>query len=335
MTIKVGVIGIGMIGQYHINRLNNILSGAKVVAVADVDMERTQAYAAEIGATAFATGEELIADASVDAVIVASWGPTHEQYVLASIAAEKPVFCEKPLAHTQEACLRILDAEVKLGRRLVQVGFMRRFDPSYRAMKAAIDNGSIGEPLMFHSGHRNPAVPGYYTSDNAISDTSVHDIDTARWLLKDEVVSVQVNKPKRSSRGENGLFDPLFIVMQTESGCLIDIETSVNIDYGYDIRGEIVGETGTIELAERNAVVVKAAGKFNGHVCEDWRERFDDAFSEEFRAWIKAIETNTPVGPSAWDGYAAQAVSDAGLKSLESGNREAVELIEKPALYRD
>jgi len=333
MAIKIGVIGIGMIGQYHIDRLNNKLGGAEVVAVADIDFDRSKVFADTIGAKAFATGEELIADASVEAVIVTSWGHTHEQYVLASIDAGKPVFCEKPLAHTQEACLNIINAEVKFGRRLVQVGFMRRFDPAYQQMKAVVESDAIGEPLMFHSGHRNPNVPGYYTSDNAISDTAVHDIDTARWLLNDEVVSVQVNKPKRNSRGENGLFDPLFIIMETANGALIDIETSVNIDYGYDIRGEIVGETGTVELAERNGVVVKSSGKFDGRVCEDWRERFDDAFNHEFRAWLKSIESSVPTGPSAWDGYAVQAVSDAGLKSLESGVREPVELVAKPDLY--
>ena len=105
------------------------------------------------------TGQELIEDPEVDAVVVASWGPTHEEYVLACIAAGKQVFCEKPLATTREACERILDAEVAAGQRLVMVGFMRRYDDGYRAMKAALDRGEIGAPLMFHSGAPQPAVP--------------------------------------------------------------------------------------------------------------------------------------------------------------------------------
>ena len=96
----------------------------------------------------------------VDAIIVASWGPTHEEYVLAGIAAGKQVFCEKPLATTREACERILDAEVAAGRRLVMVGFMRRYDDGYRAMKEALDRGDIGAPLVFHSAHRNPVGSG-------------------------------------------------------------------------------------------------------------------------------------------------------------------------------
>ena len=107
----------------------------------------------------FATGQELIDDADVDAVIVCSWGPTHEEYVLAAIAADKPVFCEKPLATTQEACLRIIDAENRLGHRVVQVGYMRRYDDAYRAMKAVVDSGDIGAPLIMHNTHRNPRCP--------------------------------------------------------------------------------------------------------------------------------------------------------------------------------
>src|SRR5262245_968473 len=112
MTVRVGVIGVGMIGQDHIRRLTQVLSGASVVAVTDVDPARAQTVADGLpGVRVHATGRELIADETVDAVMVTSWGATHEEYVLAGIEAGKPVFCEKPLATTQEACRRILEAE--------------------------------------------------------------------------------------------------------------------------------------------------------------------------------------------------------------------------------
>src|SRR3712207_877958 len=161
MTVNVGVIGVGMIGQDHIRRLTQVLSGARVSAVTDVDLDRAKSVAGGLPGEVqvHATGQDLIADDGVDAVVVASWGPTHEEYVLASIAAGKQVFCEKPLATTREACERILDAEVAAGRRMVMVGFMRRYDDGYRAMKAAITGGEIGAPLVFHSAHRNASVP--------------------------------------------------------------------------------------------------------------------------------------------------------------------------------
>src|SRR3954470_5986474 len=211
MTVNVGVIGVGMIGQDHIRRLTTVLPGARVVAVADADQARAREVAGRVdSARAHATGQDLVRDEGVDAVVVASWGATHEEYVLACIAAGKPVLCEKPLATTQEACLRILDAEMAHGRRLVQVGFMRRFDPAYRALKDAVAGGAIGAPLMFHSVHRNPSVPPHFTSDMLINDTTVHDVDVARWLLADEIVAARVLVPRRNSRAGE-LRDPLFI----------------------------------------------------------------------------------------------------------------------------
>jgi myo-inositol 2-dehydrogenase / D-chiro-inositol 1-dehydrogenase len=331
MTLHVGVIGTGMIGQEHIGRLNETLPGAKVVAVSDVDQTRAADVALRHGARHVETGEELIACAAVDAVIVASWGPTHEQYVLACIAAGKPVFCEKPLATTADSCRRIIDAEVAFGRRLVQVGFMRHYDPAYMAMKETIDSGALGAPLLYHSVHRNPTVPSFYTSDMLINDTAVHDIDISRWLLADEVSAVTVLKARPNSRG--GGADPLLIILEMHAGALVDIEVSVNVGYGYDIRGEVSGEWGAAELAPSNPILVKTAGETHGRVPGNWPERFAQAFNDEFRAWIAAASDGTAAGPSAWDGYAATAVCQAALQANAAQTRTTVTMVERPGFY--
>ena len=130
---------------------------------------------------------------------------------------------------------------------------MRRYDAAYRALKSAVDGGVIGLPLMMHCTHRNPSVPGYYTSDTAIIDTAVHEIDMVRWMFDEEIVAATVLTPRKSRNGGD-LQDPLFLLLEMESGVLVDVEISVNIRYGYDIRGEIVGEEGTAALGESSPV---------------------------------------------------------------------------------
>ncbi|MCB9993552.1 MAG: Gfo/Idh/MocA family oxidoreductase [Hyphomicrobiaceae bacterium] len=330
--LKVGVIGTGMIGQDHIRRLTKVLSGVAVVAVNDIDPKRAAA-AAPAGAKVFDSADALIADANVEAVIICSWGPAHEAQLLAAIAAEKPVFCEKPMTTSEAAALKVIDAEVAFGRRLVQVGFMRRFDADYRRLKAVIDGGTLGTPLMYHSAHRNASVPaGLYTSDMPLNDTLVHDADISRFLLSDEVSGVEVRLPRRSSQGVD-LRDPTFVLLHMASGALVDVEISVNIGYGYDIRGEVSCEQGVARLPERPATLVRDAHGVRQAIPEDWRERFIEAYDQEFREWIVAAKTGTATGPSTWDGYAATLVADAALRAVESGAFEPVRMRDKPAIY--
>ncbi len=331
--LRVGVIGTGMIGQDHVRRMTTVLSGVTVTAVTDVDAGTAQRVGAGIGATVHPRGEDVVADPAVDAVVVCSWGPTHEQYVLAAIGAGKPVFCEKPLATTAEACLRIVEAEVAFGSRLVQVGYMRRYDEAYRALKAVVDSGALGTPLMMHCTHRNAGVGPNYTREMAITDTAVHEIDMVRWMFGEEVAGTRVLVPRRSANGGD-LVDPLLLVFEMAGGALVDVETSVNIRYGYDIRGEVVGENGTAALGNLSAVTVKLGGQAATPVPADWRERFIRAYDIEFQEWIDSIAGGgPPVGPSAWDGYAAAVVSDATVAALHSGDRTAVTLADRPKLY--
>ncbi|MBA2769766.1 MAG: Gfo/Idh/MocA family oxidoreductase [Sporichthyaceae bacterium] len=334
MVVRVGVIGVGMIGEDHVRRLSRVLSGSEVVAVTDVDPARAQEVVGRApGARLHTSGEDLIGDDDVDGVVVASWGPTHEQFVLACIGAGKPVFCEKPLATSRRSCERIIDAEVAGGRRLVQVGYMRRYDAAYRALKATVVSGSIGAPLMVHCAHRNPSVPPMFTGEMLISDSAVHEMDLSRWLLDEEIVAVRVLEPRRNSRAPERLRDPLLFLFETSGGVLVDVELSANIGYGYDIRCEVVGESGTVSLGDEGELRVVREGVRATRVPRDWRDRFLRAYDVELQAWLDAVAAGGCTGPSAWDGYATAAVADACLEALGTGERCIVTLRERPDLY--
>jgi myo-inositol 2-dehydrogenase/D-chiro-inositol 1-dehydrogenase len=322
-------------GSDHARIIATQVPGAAIQAIYDADPARAKSIADETGAAqVFSDAVALIRDAAVDAVLVAAPDQTHKDLTLAAIAAGKPVLCEKPLAPTPAECLDVLAAETKAGKRLVQIGYMRRFDPSYVEMKAGLKSGRLGGALMFHCIHRNVAAPSWFDSRMAVSNSAVHEFDIARWMLDAELTGVTVFRPKPAKGGSPGA--PVYLVLESAAGQLVTIEVFNDAAYGYDVRGELVCEKGTVALraplrTETNAELVQGTA-----YPADWRPRFADAYRLQAQAWINSIrrDSNTDEGASAWDGYAASAVADAGLRSLAEGRHVAIELADQPALYR-
>ncbi|MEJ1267247.1 Gfo/Idh/MocA family protein [Pantoea ananatis] len=335
MTLKLGVIGTGAIGQEHIRRCNNVLQGARVVAVSDINVEGAQAALQRLNSDAQVCkdGYEVIQSPDVDAVLVTSWDPTHEEFTLAAIAAGKPVFCEKPLAMSAEGCRRVVEAEIQHGKRLVQVGFMRPYDAGYRALKKVIIDGEIGEPLMLHCAHRNPTVPENYNTEMAITNTLIHELDVLRWLTSDDYKSVQVVFPRVSSKARPHLKDPQIVLFETQKGVRIDVEIFVNCTYGYDIQCEVVGEEGIARLPEPSSVQLRKQAKLSNTILVDWKDRFIEAYDVELQAFINDVKAGQLTGPSAWDGFAASVAADACIKAQKSGAIEPIEMPARPAFY--
>jgi myo-inositol 2-dehydrogenase/D-chiro-inositol 1-dehydrogenase len=333
MTLRIGVVGTGMMGRDHVQRLATSVHNAKVVAVSDVNVEQAKRVGESVEARVYSDGHDLVGDDQVQAVLIASPGFTHEEFTLACLAADKPVLCEKPLAPTIEACLRVLEAEAAKPRRLVQVGFMRRYDDGFRALKASLDGGQVGRALLLHARHRNASVPPGFTSDMMITDSVVHDIDVTRWLLGQEIVAASVFKPRPTSKAPDGLQDPQMVLLETSEGVLVDVEIFVNCQFGYDIRYELVGETGTASLGELAGVSIRQEGRYQAPIPADWRERFGAAYQHELQEWVAGALEGRITGPSAWDGYATTAVAEAAVTSLTEGRRTTVDLVDRPALY--
>jgi myo-inositol 2-dehydrogenase/D-chiro-inositol 1-dehydrogenase len=333
VVLNVGVIGTGNIGTDHVGRLSSQVWGARVAAVFDVAADRARRVAEPVGATAHRQAIDVIDDPGVDAVLVASPGDTHAELVLACIAAGKPVLCEKPLATTADTCLKVLEAEAATGRRFVQVGFMRRYDAGYRVVKAVLDDGSIGVPLLAHCVHRNAAVPAGFSSDMAMTDSVIHEIDTARWLLGEEIVATTVVAVRSTPLAAEHLRDPQLVLLEMEGGALVEVEVFVNCQYGYDVRCEVVGSTGAVSLDNPSSNSLVRQGQRAEAVPPDWRARFGPAYVDELTHWVAGLHRGVVAGPSSWDGYAATAVAESCVASLIGGGRTTVSLVDRPALY--
>lgn len=208
-TLGIAVIGAGRMGADHVRRIGRTVGGARVVAVADPDGDRVKEVVRGLeGACAYTDAAAAVAAPGVEAVLIASPGPAHEEAILLALGRELPVLCEKPLTPEPAGALRVMEAEQRLGRRLVQVGFMRRYDAEYERLKELLDAGGLGRPLFLHCRHRNALSPSWFTSDMLISDSVVHEVDAARWLLDQEITAVSVLSPTPSSAAPRGCAIP-------------------------------------------------------------------------------------------------------------------------------
>lgn len=332
MTVRVGLIGAGIMGADHARILSTEIPGVSLQYVCDADSARAKNVADAWGA-AHATTDPLavIADKSVDAVLIASPDLTHAPLSRACVEARKPVLCEKPLSQDSKECLDVIAAEVKGGKRLVQVGFMRRFDPAYVEMKAAFSKGIVGPALMFHCFHRNVSAPSNFTGQMAITNSAPHEFDIARFMLDTDFAEISVFRPTFEDLTKVGA--PVFMVLKTVTGQLVNVEINNNAAYGYDVRGELVGEKGSVFLRSPIHSEILVNLQMITIYPEDWRPRFAEAYRRQNSAWLKSIETGQPVGASAWDGYAATLVAEAGVESLSEGKPVKLSLAAKPGLY--
>jgi myo-inositol 2-dehydrogenase / D-chiro-inositol 1-dehydrogenase len=334
--LRVAVIGVGMMGADHVARIQSRIAGARVAVINDFLADKAQALAETIPACRSVDDPaEAIADPDVDAVVLATPSPTHAGLLEACLQHNKPVLCEKPLTTDSRTSLEIVEHEAKLGRRLIQVGFMRRFDHEYVQLKKLIDDGTLGKPLLVHCVHRNPSVAEGFDSASVVRDALVHEVDIARYLLDEEISTIQMIKPAPNPSGPAGLDDPMIAIFRTASGRHVDVELFINTNIAYQVRTEVVAERGTATIGLGVGLMQTAApGIWCGQITADFRDRFGQAYDTEFQRWVRAVHSGDPAkvytdGPTAWDGYAAAAACEAAIASLDSGRPETVELADR------
>jgi myo-inositol 2-dehydrogenase / D-chiro-inositol 1-dehydrogenase len=333
--LRIAVVGVGLMGADHVTRIDTTTKGARVAVVSDYIAEKADEIAAGIdGCRAVADPLDAIADPDVDAVVLATPGSAHDKQLLACLEHGKPVLCEKPLTTDSESALEVVKREAAVGRKLIQVGFMRRFDREYMELKAMLDAGELGQPLIVHCAHRNPVVPPTFDSAMTVKDSLVHEVDMTRFLLDEEIASIQVIKPTANPSASQGLADPQIAIMRTASGRHVDVELFVTTGVAYEVRTEVVGERGSAMIGLDLGLVRKAApGTWGGRITPCFRERFGSAYDTEVQTWVNAVRSGVNVdGPAAWDGYAAAAVCEAGVESLATGRPVDVNMVARESI---
>ena len=322
--LSFGVIGVGEMGRFHAETLRYHVSGARLAAVADANLARAKAVAAELGIDSFHQSvEELLARTDIDAVVISSPPKFHADAIRRAAAVGKHIFCEKPLTITLEDADDALDAVYEAGVAL-QVGHMRRYDPAYSDAKKRIEQGEIGRVVLFKSigrDYQTPPSAAVQTDLNGtlFHDSSTHDFDLARWLTGDEVAEVHAYggclaiPEVKSQRG----FDSGVVNLQFAGGAIGNVESFMDAKYGYDVRTEIVGTHGTIQVGyiRRTPTAVLTADGRTNDLITHWLDRFADAYRSELKDFVFNVLAGREVRVTGLDGRQSLAIADAAMRS--------------------
>lgn len=333
-NLRIAVVGAGLMGADHIRRISTTITGAEVAAVVEPDEGRANAAAKGIPGVATRTRiEDALEKDNIDGVVIATPGKFHEPVLYPALEAKVAILCEKPLTPDTESSLRVLEAEQKLDRPYIQVGFMRRFDREYQQLRNLIASGDAGHLLMMHCAHRNPETGEGYVDSMLITDSVVHEFDVVPWLAGERIASVEVRKGRRNSLAPEWLHDPQLVTIELESGVLAQVEINVNVQFGYQVATEAVFEKGVAEIGKTNSMRLYANGAITMPEHTSFKTRFEGAYDEQVQRWVNAARQGTIDGPSAWDGYLVAAACEAGVEAQQSGRRVEVTTIAKPDFY--
>ena len=334
MAVRFAVVGAGTMGADHARIVAHELRGAVLQVVCDTNKSAARKAADSCGALDATTDPSAtISRKDVDAVIIASPDRTHAALAKECIGKGKKILCEKPLSQSSRECLDVMADEQRAGERRVQLGFMRRYDQSYVEMKDALDSGMIGRALVMHNFHRNVATPfAEFTGSMAISSSAVHEFDIVRFVLGVEFMSIAASQPTRSDE----VVAPVVMMLETNSGQVVTVEVNNNAAYGYDVRTELVGESGSVASNTVAYSRTDARLASSTRYDPDWRGRFAEAYRRQNQEFVKFVESGDfpAKGASCWDGYCAAVVSEAGVEALAKGRRVAVDIIAKPEFYQ-
>ena len=311
-------------GSFHARSLV-ALPDVEMVAIADVRIAAAQTLSEEVGGKPSADGLAVAALPDLDGLVIASPEDSHEALVHAALATGTRVLCEKPLAVGVAACRRIVDAEVALGHRMLQLGLMRVYDPAHVQLAAEV--AALGELHHVRCVHRN-VHEVRRTAQLVLNQSVVHDIHSLRWLVGREISRVTTIVTPNADHVEH-----LFVSAEFDGGGYGTIEFSEHSSR-YEVTVEVEAELGGVAMAPVMRPIVRRDGSEGVNIGTDWFARFADAYRAEDATWLQSITAAAAVGPSVWDGLMAERVVEAAIESLRQRHPIDVAMVDVPDLYR-
>lgn len=324
MTVRIAILGAGRIGQVHAEAIT-ATAGAEIVAVFDTIEAAAKTVQGKYGCD-IRSIDEIAASDDVDAVAICTPTDTHADLIEMFAKAGKAVFCEKPIDLSVKRVQECLNVVAQTNGTLM-VGFNRRFDPHFKALRAAIDAGRIGDVEMVTITSRDPGAPpiSYIERSGGIfRDMTIHDFDVARWLLGEEVETVQAAASVLVDPeiGKAGDFDSINVILCTASGKQATITNSRRATYGYDQRMEVHGSKGSVaaeNVHEANITIADENGYGRPPLVNFFLERYMPAYRAEIAAFVEAVTNGAAVPTTGRDGLLALALADAALMSVAEG----------------
>ena len=329
--IRIGVIGAGIMGSGHALYISESVKGARVAGIYDANTTVAMKVASKVkkigglSVTVYDSIQSMLSAKEITAIIIASPDNLHAEHLSMAIAAGKDVLCEKPLASNDSDAKKVAQTANK-SKSIVGIGFMRRFDPAYLELKRVVRSGKYGKVLQIRCTSRNVSSPTATTA-MLLTNVAVHEVDIIRWLLDEEIKSVNVNLTKVTSKANSKLLDPISVNCYTESGVLATIDICANSTYGYEVGMEVITESASLVVENLgDLTIVKdfyLPNRKSGKLHKDWMGRFKPAYIAELKAFVDSIKKRKlhPNFATANDGLAASIACGLGVKSLPRNQR--------------
>lgn len=323
-TLAIGIIGVGGMGSFHARTLA-ALSGVRVTAVSDPYEPNARAIHDELGAEIVTDPLALAASPEIDGLVIASPDDTHAELAIAALGQATPTLCEKPLATNATDARMVVDAEIATGRRIIQLGFMREYDPAHRQVMAEL--ATLGQIDAVRAVHRNandtprPLV-------QIVGQSLVHDIHSVHFMTGEEIVAVHAS----GSGAANGSFRHVVVLCTLSSGAHAVLEFDDG-GFAYEVSVEVLTATGDALTGLPTRAIRRRNGSIDVHLGIDWFGWFAEAYRLQDQAWVNSITSGVATGPTTWDGLRAQIVVDAIITSIESGQTVEVPAQDRPLLF--